>query len=122
MSKIWCHDCSIFVISTQHSHDPLDPQGRGSNAIPTAPGDKIIGKTKSGKLIYDTADHPAHKDFTKEDHRDAEMAQSAIVLNLQNAEDQKPKPDFQNPEHLKKVHHHYGEARKHRYAQNPYVL
>jgi len=34
-------------------------------------GGKIIGRTKSGKPIYDKADHPAHKKFTSQDHRDA---------------------------------------------------
>jgi hypothetical protein len=43
----------------------LEKAGEGSK------GGKIIGHTKSGKPIYDTFNHPAHKDFTKEDHRDA---------------------------------------------------
>lgn len=34
-------------------------------------GGEIIGKTHSGKPIYDTYSHPAHKDFTPEDHNDA---------------------------------------------------
>src|SRR5271166_3575923 len=34
-------------------------------AAETGPrGGKIIGKTRSGKPIYDTKDHPAHKDFS----------------------------------------------------------
>ena len=35
---------------------------------------KEIGKTRSGKAIYDEADHPSHKDFTNEDHLDAAHA------------------------------------------------
>jgi hypothetical protein len=31
----------------------------------------VIGKTKSGKWIHAKADHPAHKKFTREDHKDA---------------------------------------------------
>lgn len=34
-------------------------------------GGKIIGHTGSGKPIYDSANHPSHKNFTSEDHRDA---------------------------------------------------
>lgn len=30
-----------------------------------------IGTTSSGKTIYDSHDHPEHKDFNREDHRDA---------------------------------------------------
>jgi len=37
-----------------------------------APG-SIIGKTRSGKEIYDQVDHPAHKGFTAEDHEDANL-------------------------------------------------
>ena len=34
-------------------------------------GGKIIGHTKSGKPIYDSANHAEHKDFTSDDHKDA---------------------------------------------------
>ena len=34
-------------------------------------GGKIIGKTKSGKNIYETFDHPEHANFTREDHDNA---------------------------------------------------
>lgn len=33
--------------------------------------DKVIGKTDSGKSIYDTHNHDEHKDFTEDDHADA---------------------------------------------------
>lgn len=33
--------------------------------------DLVLGKTKSGKTIYFTPEHDAHKDFTNEDHKDA---------------------------------------------------
>lgn len=36
-----------------------------------ARGGKIIGKTKSGKPIYESYNHHAHKGFTSEDHEDA---------------------------------------------------
>jgi hypothetical protein len=34
-------------------------------------GGKIIGHTKTGKPIYENADHPEHKDFTSKEHQDA---------------------------------------------------
>ena len=34
-------------------------------------GGKIIGHTKSGKPIYDSASHSAHKNFTADEHREA---------------------------------------------------
>lgn len=43
----------------------IEKGGEGSR------GGKIIGHTKSGKAIYDTASHESHKDFTPEDHNDA---------------------------------------------------
>jgi hypothetical protein len=36
-----------------------------------AAGGKKIGKTKSGKDVYDDPDHKEHKEFTSQDHRDA---------------------------------------------------
>jgi hypothetical protein len=33
--------------------------------------DKVIGKTKSGKEIHSTFEHPAHQSFSKQDHQDA---------------------------------------------------
>lgn len=37
-------------------------------------GGKIIGHTESGKPIYENHDHPAHKNFTSNDHTDAVYA------------------------------------------------
>lgn len=34
-------------------------------------GGHVIGHTKSGKPIYDSANHPSHSNFTKQDHLDA---------------------------------------------------
>lgn len=34
-------------------------------------GGYIVSHTKSGKPIYDTANHKSHKDFTSMDHKDA---------------------------------------------------
>jgi 8-oxo-dGTP diphosphatase len=42
---------------------------------PGSRGGKIIGHTRSGKPIYETAKHHKHADFTHEDHADAAKAQ-----------------------------------------------
>ena len=41
-------------------------------------GGKVIGHTKSGKPIYDSANHEAHKNFSAEDHQDAISAHSKL--------------------------------------------
>lgn len=43
-------------------------------------GGKIIGHTKSGKPIYDTANHESHSNFTAADHEDA--AETNRVLRV----------------------------------------
>lgn len=88
----------------------------------------IIGKTKSGKSIYDTAYqigtnkiHPGHKDFSKEDHMDA----IALHKNKYNKHNAKRKEILQrlklepNSKSLQmaKRHHNY-EMRNH--AQQAY--
>lgn len=42
-------------------------------------GGKIIGHTKSGKPIYDSFNHSAHKDFNEHDHSDAADVNSDIA-------------------------------------------
>jgi hypothetical protein len=55
----------VFGGSIEKSeNDELEKGGEGSK------GGKIIGHTKSGKAIYDSANHPEHKEFTEEDHKD----------------------------------------------------
>ena len=41
----------------------------------------VIGKTKSGKPIYDTLDHPTFKNFTKKDHEDANDVINDFFIN-----------------------------------------
>jgi len=47
-------------------------------------GGKIIGKTRSGKPIYDSANHAAHKGFSAGDHKDAMNAHAGHVHKLEN--------------------------------------
>ena len=49
-------------------------QGPGSR------GGRIIGTTKSGKPIYDTASHPDHKGFSAQDHKDAALQNKSLHL------------------------------------------
>lgn len=46
-----------------HEEDLLKSEG--------SKGGKVIGHTKSGKPIYESHDHPSHKEFTAADHEDA---------------------------------------------------
>lgn len=56
----------------EESDDEIEKGGEGSR------GGKIIGHTKSGKPVYDSASHEGHKDFTKEDHHDAANHQDKL--------------------------------------------
>lgn len=46
----------------------LEKAGEGSK------GGKVIGHTKSGKPVYEKFNHSAHKDFTPDEHMDANLA------------------------------------------------
>jgi hypothetical protein len=46
-------------------HNQIEKGGEGSR------GGHIIGRTKSGKPIYETANHPGHKDFNTSEHYEA---------------------------------------------------
>ena len=46
-------------------------------------GGKIIGRTESGKPIYDKHDHAAHKDFSAKDHKDASQLHQYMALSNQ---------------------------------------
>lgn len=52
-------------------------------------GGKVIGHTKSGKPIYDTAEHAAHYTFNEQDHSDAEQ------LHSKRAQEASKKGDFE---------------------------
>lgn len=56
------------------------PLARYSSTGPR--GGEIIGKTKSGKPIYDSHDHPAHAGFTEDDHADAMNAHGNKLKEL----------------------------------------
>lgn len=66
----------------------IQPHSKGEGSR----GGKVIGHTSSGKPIYDSANHPAHKNFTKQDHFDAalkhrsnEQLHNADALRFENA-------------------------------------
>jgi hypothetical protein len=50
--------------------------------IEDKPEPKSIGKTRSGKDIYDVFDHEKHKNFTQQDHMDASLYHSHLLLDL----------------------------------------
>lgn len=55
-------------VKSESGKPTLEKAGEGSR------GGKVIGHTSSGKPIYDTANHPSHANFTKQDHWDARAA------------------------------------------------
>lgn len=57
--------CYSRQIITKAMENEIEKGGEGSR------GGKVIGHTKSGKAIYDSASHPEHSSFSKEDHNDA---------------------------------------------------
>lgn len=60
----WTVDKNLQLEKAEVSGE-LEKGGEGSK------GGKVIGHTKSGKPIYDTASHEGHKDFSGQDHREA---------------------------------------------------
>lgn len=50
--------------------------------IEDKPEPKSIGKTRSGKDIYDVFDYEKHKNFTQQDHMDATLYHSHLLLDL----------------------------------------
>ncbi len=50
-------------------------------------GEKVIGHTKSGKPIYEDHRHPSHKEFSKEDHADAQKLHDDFVSERINEND-----------------------------------
>ena len=56
-------------------NNTLSKGGEGSR------GGKIIGHTKSGKPIYESFSHPAHKDFTSKDHMEASNLHNKMWRN-----------------------------------------
>ena len=88
-------------------------------------GGNIIGKTESGKPIYESRGNKNHKDFTKKDHLDA--AQVHERLRSQAADDyhfkQKNQDGTVSPAHIKKrkqlfkqMEHHDLQAKRHRFS------
>ena len=47
-------------------------------------GGKIIGHTKSGKPIYEDHKHPSHREFSEQEHSEAERLNSSIVYHASN--------------------------------------
>lgn len=64
---------------------------------------KIIGETSSGKRIYDSFNHPKHKNFTKDDHSDAQLVadnEKALVW-LEATSGLRPKKERKGAEYKK---------------------
>jgi len=81
----------------------IEKGGEGSR------GGKVIGHTKSGKPIYDHFDHEGHKDFTKEDHRDAYIHHDNLANNLYDKRFSLKKEEYNN--HLKQSGSHFDKTR-----------
>lgn len=71
--------CKAQVISYA-----LDEAGLIKKAGEGSRGGHVIGHTKSGKPIYDSAKHPDHSSFTKQDHQDAIDAHKNILATTKN--------------------------------------
>lgn len=78
-------------------------------------GGKIIGRTKTGKPIYDSHGHAAHKGFTSAEHG------HAANLHLKLADEQGKKKDKGTPESqgvaAAKEDHHLAQMKAHGASQ-----
>jgi hypothetical protein len=82
--------------------DQIEKGGEGSK------GGKVIGHTKSGKPIYDTASHSAHKDFTIADHNDAIDAHDKVRQKYHNNPKSTDKDKEANDNAHEQQKHHIG--------------
>lgn len=71
--KVKCDSCSACAINGNACHES---GCTGIMQYISPRGGNIIGKTKSGKPIYDNAHHPAHRDFTPEEHEEGKHARA----------------------------------------------
>ena len=69
-------------------------------------GGEIIGHTKSGKPIYNVADHEAHANFTFADHHDAREAQLERIEST-NPNRGKDRFDYARKHPLSKEYNHH---------------
>lgn len=77
-------------------------------------GGKVIGHTKSGKAIYDSADHSSHKNFTSADHLDAhDLHQKKAKVHEKNA------VRAGNNTAVKNKEHSLSQAKEHEKLANP---
>lgn len=100
---------SDFMASLKKDEDDLlEKGGEGSK------GGKVIGHTKSGKAIYENANHSKHKDFTVEDHDEA------IEAHQKPRDEYHRSSDFSD-EGKAKNDHHYEQQKQHIAAKNGLV-
>ena len=78
-------------------------------------GGKVIGKTRSGKPIYDSHDHKGHTGFSKQDHKDAGSAH-AKAMNAIHKELGGDTPNGRNQDkltdHMEQLEMHDESAKK----------
>lgn len=87
----------------------LEKGGEGSR------GGKIIGHTKSGKPIYDSANHAMHSGFTPQDHSDAHQAHMDLAIKHKNLHNEQVKSGSRNNEdHFSTARDHAIQAAKHK--------
>lgn len=82
----------------------LEKAGEGSR------GGKVVGHTSSGKPIYDSFNHPSHKNFTKQDHKDASEHHNRLADRADSGRSDYGGPSGTATSHYKKSHLHAAAA------------
>jgi len=100
------HANLIAKKSVDQALDDLIKAGTGEGSR----GGKIIGHTRSGKPIYQDANHADHSSFTKQDHKNA----ATLRMKLSDEADDKAKlyGSPEGDEHFVAAQHHLEEASK----------
>lgn len=73
-------------------------------------GGKVIGHTKSGKPIYENADHSSHKNFTREDHLNAGAFHFKAAQKIMGKERYE---DIKDKEKKSKIDYHETQSSEH---------
>lgn len=63
----------------------------------------VLGHTKSGKSVYENHNHPAHKDFSDQDHTDAANIHAKKTEDSSLSNEQKENHNLQRVNHMKSV-------------------
>lgn len=108
MSKLIYHPQSMYKSDINDLVEDLVKGGEGSR------GGKVIGHTKSGKPIYESANNSAHSSFDNEDHSDAHALHINHATQKLEESESKKLSSKDKKRLINEFENHHKEAAQHR--------